>query len=83
MKNQLVTCPFWGSPMDIFFDTLEKTNSREKAIDAVKAILLKRKLDIVDDGRSYEEAKAELEELLKLFEKERILSKIVARNKQQ
>lgn len=69
--------------MDIFFDTLEKTDSREKAMDAVKAALLKRKLDIVDDGRSYEEARAELEELLRLFEKEKILSKIVARDAQQ
>lgn len=43
----------------------------------MKKTLLKRKLDIKDGEKGYEEAKAEFEELLRLFEKEKILSKIV------
>lgn len=62
--------------MDIFFDALARTNSKEKSIDAVKAVLLKRKLNIMDDERSYEELKVELVSIQKLIDKEKILSKL-------
>lgn len=64
--------------MDAFFDALEKTNSVPASIEVLKKLLLKRKLDIVDDGRAYEEISEEFNKLLKLRAKAAILSKAVS-----
>lgn len=65
--------------MDIFFEALAKTDSKEKALDTVKKTILRRKLDIVDDGRSYASAKAEFLELLELIRKKKLLSKMTSK----
>ena len=70
-------------PMDKFFDTLAQTNSSEKAMAELRKVLLRRRLDIVDDGRTYEEALAQFKTVKKLLLQESVLRKIFAELKKK
>ena len=63
--------------MNIFFENLANSNSKESAFKALKKYLIKRKLDISDESRTYEEIKKEFEELKDLIKKNEILEKLV------
>lgn len=66
---------FENTPLETFFSALENTDSLDSALAAMKLHLVKRKLDFTDKVEDiYEE---EFEEIWKLKQKERILSKIV------
>lgn len=61
-------------PLDIFFETLQNTDSKEQAFQALKRTLIKRKLQIKDEKEG--DVEKEFEELWALKEKERILRNI-------
>lgn len=66
--------------MDIYFEALKATDSRDKAAAALKKELLKRRLnmagDIAGDGMSYEEALLKFGEIKQLLMKKGILDRI-------
>lgn len=62
-------------PIDIFFETLLKTNSKEEAFKALQASFVKRKLSLVDVIKY--DATNEFKELWSLIERERSLRKIL------
>lgn len=65
-----------NNPLDHFFDILAKTNSVEKAKEALRIALQKRKLSVVGDEKSYEELKEEFCKIKKMIFKSEILSKM-------
>jgi len=67
--------------MDVFFDVLEHSGSREKAVEALKRHLNKKKLQS-DNPAINEDDKAvmeRLEELWSLVEKDRVLKKMLGK----
>lgn len=61
-------------PLEIFFKALERTDSKEEAMKALRIALVKRKLKL---PTIEEEVEKEFEEIWDLMQKEEILSKIV------
>jgi hypothetical protein len=60
-------------PIDVFFETLNRTNSQEEAFKALKTCFVKRKLELglIENGEE------EFEEIYKLLERDRCLSEIL------
>ncbi|KAM0681067.1 hypothetical protein GINT2_000851, partial [Glugoides intestinalis] len=63
-----------NKPLETFFSALEKTDSIESAVAAMKLHLVKRKLDFTD--KEEDRYVEEFEEIWKLIQQEKILSKI-------
>ena len=66
-------------PLDIFFQTLQKTDSKEEALKAFKAEFVKRRLNLMNIVKY--NVNEEFEELWNLIEIERSLKEIL-RNKE-
>lgn len=62
-------------PLEIFFETLQKTDSKEEALKALKTAFVKRKLNLMSVERP--NAEIEFEDLCALIEKERSLKEIL------
>ena len=62
--------------MNEFFEALKNGKSYEEAITIFKNRILRKKLGLIEAGKSYTDLKNELDDLLNLAEKERILKKI-------
>lgn len=68
--------------MDVFFETLAKTDSEEKAFEALKRYLVKKRLELAETLNSEPavDSSAELEEIWDLMQKEKALKKIMKRD---
>lgn len=65
--------------MDIFFQTLAKTDSEEEAFEALRRYLVKKKLEMADvlNLQTGTDSLAEFEEVWELVQRERALRKII------
>lgn len=68
--------------MDVFFETLAKTDSKEKAFEALKRHLVKKRLELAEtfNPEPGADSSVEFEEIWDMMQKEKALRKIMKRD---